>query len=353
MILFLSKFPKTEEDYRDGLFQRVVHVDYLLNDFEKIYLTASPYRYFKKAYKINKDENRIIIECNLLLHISLILKLFSKANTVYVHSIHNLLYLFFFFKIFKKKYILDLHGLVPEEFAMQKDFKRVYIFSYIEKYIYNNLTFTIGVTEKMINFYKKKYPNSSVEYITYPILPNNFTNITEAEINIAKKSAKICFIYSGNLQVWQNIDLMLDNIKKLAQNKNYFFQILTGEVDLMKTKFLEKNIAMDNIDIRGVQTHELAEYYKKAHYGFILRDDIAVNNVACPTKLVEYLNYGIVPIVLSEEIGDFKEMGYESVFVDSTANSFHKTKSLKNIQIIEKLYEKSEHTKILFKQIVQ
>lgn len=51
--------------------------------------------------------------------------------------------------------------------------------------------------------------------------------------------------------------------------------------------------------------------YQTAHYGFVLRDDITVNNVACPTKLVEYLQYGILPILLTPNIGDFAARGME------------------------------------------
>ena len=46
-----------------------------------------------------------------------------------------------------------------------------------------------------------------------------------------------------------------------------------------------------------------------AHY--LIQFDIVVNRVACPTKLVEYMFYGITPIVLSKEIDDYNELGYE------------------------------------------
>ncbi|WP_312761387.1 glycosyltransferase [Epilithonimonas sp.] len=351
MILFLSKYPQTEEDFRDGLYQRVIHIDSLFEGKKKVYLFTSPYRFFKKTYIAETDQNRVIIRCNLILHIGLILNLYRKSKTIYIHSIHNLLYQFMFFKIFNRKYVLDLHGLVPEEFLLEGDRKRSIIFGALEKYIYNNLKFVIGVTQRLVNHYQKKYPFANTEYIVYPILPNNLEDISDEEIKMATNADIVNFIYSGNLQAWQNIDFMIDNIKLISNNQQYFFQILTGEVEEMKNKFLDKNIDMSNIDIRGVRADELAAYYKKAHYGFVLRNDIPINNVACPTKLVEYMNYGIVPIVLSDEIGDFKSMGYESLSVNNISENILSQKSLRNIEIIKELYKESSKIKTLIKNL--
>lgn len=61
---------------------------------------------------------------------------------------------------------------------------------------------------------------------------------------------------------------------------------------------------------------ELNKEYKESHYGFILREDLIVNRVACPTKLIEYLAMGIVPIVDFEKIGDFSDFGMKYVRLD-------------------------------------
>lgn len=340
MILFLSKYPTTNEEFRDGFFQRVLNIDELFFNQEKVYLAVSPYRYFKKSYLVQKD-NRIVIRCNLLLHIVLIIRFFSQANIIYIQSIHNILYSFLFIKFFKKKYLLDLHGLVPEEFEMFKDYRRAKIFNAIEKLIYNDLDYVVGVTNKLINFYQIKYPKAKAKYIIYPILPNNLTEITEIELKEVCQDSKVNFIYSGNLQPWQNIDLMIYHIKRLSGCDNYFFQILTGNTGEMKKKFINADIDMSHIDIRGVNANELDIYYKKAHYGFILREDVPVNNVACPTKLIEYMNYGIVPIVLSEDIGDFVSMGYEKLEIVNISSCLKPKKSKRNIEIIKNIYQES------------
>lgn len=351
MILFLSKYPTTEEEFRDGFFQRVLNIDQLFCDRKKVYLSVSPYKNFKRYFVIQND-NRIILKCNLFLHFHLIIKYFREANLVYIQSIHNILYLFLFIKIFRNKYVLDLHGLVPEEFKMFKDYTRALIFNSLEGFIYTEIDYVVGVTNKLINFYSNKYPKAKAQYIVYPILPNNLTDITETELNTAvHQDSKINFIYSGNLQPWQNIDLMVQYIKKIGHFDNYFFQILTGQIEEMKKKIIDAGINLDNVDIRGVSSDELEIYYKRSHYGFILRDDVAVNNVACPTKLMEYMNYGIIPIVLSENIGDFKSMNYERLQIENLSSSIKARKSEKNISISKKIYFESNKTKQIIQEL--
>lgn len=81
----------------------------------------------------------------------------------------------------------------------------------------------------------------------------------------------------------------------------------------------------------------------KRYYVFVLRDDILVNQVACPTKIVEYLNYGIKPIVLSEKIGDFKEYGYEYIFINQLDGGIYLGKSRKNIDVIRHIFESNRY----------
>lgn len=94
---------------------------------------------------------------------------------------------------------------------------------------------------------------------------------------------------------------------------------------------------MSHVSIKTVSSDQVAEYYKRAHLGFVLRDDVLVNRVACPTKLIEYLGSGVVPIIVSSKIGDFRELGYQYV----TYNRFISGKKLsykKYIKAVETNY---------------
>lgn len=134
---------------------------------------------------------------------------------------------------------------------------------------------------------------------------------------------------------------MIEVIKKIYHNTDYHFYILTGELKQMQEKFVKASFDdIQRVTIDSFPPDKLHLVYSICHYGFVLRDDIAVNNAACPTKLVEYMNYGSVPIVLSDIIGDFKEYGYDRISVEDMGY-LSSYKSLKNIRIIKKIKQKN------------
>lgn len=350
MILFLSKYPQTPEEYRDGFYQRVENIDNFYKDDERVYLKASLTKNWK--LKITQDKLQRNIECNLFLHFFLICSLFRKSSMVYIQSIYNAFNLIFFIICIKNIYILDLHGVVPEELNLQN--KKIYakLYSCAEKILMNNVQICVAVTNYMVKYFKDKYPKSRVEYLVYAILPSHLKSFKL--ISEEQKDTKVEIIYSGNMQIWQNIDLMLKSIK-MIDDERINFTILTGEPVKFSKKVLEFGIPRNRIKVLSVKPDELEGYYIKSNYGFVLRDDIIVNKVACPTKIIEYLNYGIIPIVLSEKIGDFNELGYEFISIEQLNSNIVKKKSIRNIEIVNKILEKNsfdlreEISKILIK----
>lgn len=335
MILFLSPYPQDDADFRDGYFQRIVSIDKFYNGEERTYLNVSLFGNLNK--KIVRDGLKTQISYNIFLHCFSIFILFRKSSLVYIQSIYNAIYLIFYILFFDKFYVLDLHGVVPEELAMKNKKIHTKIASLVEKALFHKIQICIAVTNRMVKHYMNKYPNSKSHYIVYAILPNHINKTVKYNFE-EQASEKIEIIYSGNAQVWQNIDLMLQVIKSNISNK-INFTILTGEPDKINHKLKENGIDLSLIHVKSVKPEELKDYYLKSNYGFVLRDDILVNRVACPTKIIEYLAYGIHPIVLSEKIGDFEEYGYEYIFLNQLNDTLPVVKSMKNVEVIEKLFE--------------
>lgn len=334
VILFLSKYPELDEEYRDGFYQRVENIDNFFSEDERIYLNVSLFKNLN--FKSIQHNNRLQVSCNLFLHFFYILRAFKKSNLVYIQSIYNALNLILFIIFFNKRYILDLHGVVPEELVMQGKIFKSKIFNIVERILFKKIDIAIAVTNAMANHFSKKYKNAKCHFIIYAILPSHLKS-SNIEPGL---SSKIEVIYSGNTQVWQNIDIMLKIIKNnLYENINY--TILTGDLNGFRDKLISSDIDLNKITLKSVSPNELEQYYKQSNYGFILRDDILVNNVACPTKIIEYLNYGIIPVVLSENIGDFKELGYEFLNVNDFNINIAKRKSEKNIEVIECIYNQN------------
>ncbi|MGJ1291962.1 hypothetical protein [Sphingobacterium multivorum] len=336
MILFLADYPQGEV-VKEGMSQRILNIDSFHSDYERVYLCVSPFRY-KRLRKQKISDKITLYHCNSIIHFFTIIRLFRKASKVYIHSVYNVLPSFPYISSINNKYILDLHGVVPEENALVGLKFRSSVFNKCEQLIFSKSNTTIiTVTDSMREHFEKKYTGNKVKFIKYIIFPNNLKQYVGG---VAAIDNKVHIVYSGNLQKWQNIDLMLDTMENMMRNKNYVFHLLTGESEELNRLVLERIGHSERISIRSLHPSQLGEVYSQCHYGFVLRDDIIVNNVACPTKIIEYMNYGIVPIVLNDNIGDFKSYGYERVTVDCVNNLVPK-KSTLNVDIIQRM--KSEN----------
>ena len=193
----------------------------------------------------------------------------------------------------------------------------------------------VAVSNQMIEFYKSKYPEIRTRFINLPIFSSNLI-----ENQTRNYDGKLNIVYSGGSHKWQNVDLMVETINKIIDD--FDITILTPDIEIFKDKLSKYNI-QDKVTIKQVEPNMVKEEYKKAHLGFILRDDIIVNKVACPTKLVEYLSCGVIPIVLQPEIGDFNYLGYSYILNDDLVQGKIPDKeALKqmcenNYRVIEKL----------------
>lgn len=345
-IVFIAEYPN-KDTLKEGMSQRMAAVDNQFKTDKRLYLFVS-HRFFIKKQLYILEDGVMQYKCNLFFHFFFIMKLLIRSRFVYFHSIQNVLPVFpcLWFLSKDKKLVLDIHGVVPEEHAFAGHKFKALLYGVVEQFLFKSVSVGISVTDAMSRHYKNKYPTSSVQLITYPILPSNILALNDTEISDSYDK-KIHIIYSGNLQPWQNIDLMLNVIEKQLSS-NVVYTILTGSPEQMKARLASRNLGHEqNVFVDSVAPEELYLYYKKAHYGFILRDDIAVNRVACPTKLVEYMFYGIKPIVKSRNIGDFLKMDYE--YLDLTNFSIatlNIEKSAKNISIIASIKNKSKDINI-------
>lgn len=320
MIVFISNYPIGDET-KEGMAQRILSIDDASKAQERVYLNLS----FKKNWKRKEKKfNGIsILSLNSFLHLFAILSYLIKADYIYIHSIFNYLRVSHvsLFLIFKKV-ILDFHGVVAEELRFEKLYLKSIFFQIIEIFAVVSSWKFIYVTHSMKEYLESKY--FWIKYkksVVLPIVPQNAYVEDVNEINLLKEKYNILdkdivFIYSGNLQKWQNIDLMLESVKKICQLSYTKFIFLVNDIENMQKKLVAYGLDnYKNIYIESVAKDKLGVFYSIATYGFILRDFHILNRVSNPTKLSEYLMYGIVPVVLSDEIGDYKKYGYENIFI--------------------------------------
>ena len=348
-IIVFSNYPIGELQ-KDGMFQRVKAIDTELTDAHRIYLSVSQTKFWKKSYyKISDDVE--LYRFNIFVHFFHVMRFIRNNKYFYIHSVHNFVSVCLF--SFKHKILtLDLHGVVPQEnLFLSPTFKgKIWskIYACAERKAFKKCSNFIYVSEEMMKFYKSLYPFAKdKKHIVKPIYPKNVFKVSDNAYDSKLKrelgilTDDTVFIYSGNTQRWQNVDLMIDFINKRS-TRNSFFIILTGEKEKFKFMLEEKIV---NKDVRyclaSVKPEELNSYYSISNYGFIIRDEHILNKVAAPTKLTEYLYYGIIPIVKYEQLGDAYLYNYEHVKYDDNDYIFTSRKSKKNKEVALAMFKAS------------
>lgn len=339
MILFLAQYPYAGQE-QEGMNQRIIAMDDHFADRSRSYLFISHRQYWRRKKREIKPGVQHYY-CNTFLHFFFILSLLRRADQYYVHSVVHvlafLLYLPFFSR--KKRLIWDVHGVAPEEQTLAGNATRAKQYALCERVLMKRAQVAICVTDRMVVHYKQKYPWAHITYQVYGILPAHLLQ-DAYELAPVQPSDIVNVIYSGNTQRWQHITLMLQCIRE-HRAPHIHYTILTGDLQGMRQQLKEAGLEHEpTITLAKVAAHELKSYYSRAHYGFILRDDIAVNQVACPTKMVEYLYYGMVPIVKSADIGDFKALGYEYISYRDFSKQVNPVKSRVNHELAKQLLQK-------------
>lgn len=315
-ILIIGRIPDKQNE-QDGMIQRELAIDNLLSAYNRVYVeNIIPELFYLKFPR--KHIQNFLYCCNNKLKClkNKKVKLFKfttkkniytlceNAKKIYIHSLYSLNNINDrnFLEKFKDKIIIDIHGCVVEELEFYNQEKSIIQnMQNLESEYFTSVNTLIAVSNSMIKFYKNKYPQIKTNFIILPIF-----NLFDYKKNTNNNKLKI--IYSGGTAKWQNIDLMTNVIKKLYTQ--YDITILTPDIETFKQKLGDND---DRIEIKTVPSNELYKEYQTADLGFILRDDINVNKVACPTKLIEYLQFGIIPIVKHPAIGDFAELNYSYI----------------------------------------
>lgn len=301
MLLFLADDPAANE--RDGMAQRIQWIDEQFGDAERVLLRISLKGCFRRKRQA-RSPLLSVEELNLFLHFPHLLRLAKRSRFVYVHSCGNALrgLPLYFLGV---RMITDLHGVVPEEMQVNGQRWMSRIFALTERIVVRRSAALVFVTHAMRQHFEEKYGRGALarSYII-PIL-----NKCDPKREYARDPRLV--IYAGGLQPWQRVNEMLDAVA--ACQARFRFLFLTGEPDKLRAQLRERGLT--GVDVDSVLATKIPDYLQTASLGFILRDDSIINRVACPTKLVEYLRFGVVPIVEEPHIGDFSELGYQYVLV--------------------------------------
>ena len=309
----------TTENERDGYIQRIKRVDeevfdgyqrvYFLEDGkrnERIDATVVDDQHYFITYNSHDPEQRKIVFamaelCGLLYIHSINRFMTDSVNVEMCQLLNN----------DKIKTIWDVHGSVPEEYQLYGSEMGKQIGDELESFFYHHVDVIVVVNNAMKKHLTYKHGSCNARFIVLPIFNIDVTKQYDTSgISVRHDADRAVVVYAGGVQKWQNIELMQAIMDKTADRYDYkMFVPNPAEFNAMWKNRKAKNVTVDS-----KSPEALALEYMGCGYGFVLRDPIVVNQVACPTKIIEYIQYGIVPIMKTAEIGDFLELGME--FVD-------------------------------------
>lgn len=239
-----------------------------------------------------------------------------------------------FFRIWlknPKQYIINWYqGIVPEEaMCMFEDslskYARKYLWRFLEYFSLCMAKGNIFVSEAMLSHYQHIYEYDKSNYCIMPC----FNQELDLRLFTAEKYATPSFVYAGSLSRWQCIDRTLLLFKDI--------HALFPQATLtLLTKEKEKAISLCHkygvkAEIKFVASSELQQVLGAYKYGFIVRDDIAVNNVATPTKMNSYMAAGVIP-VYSDVINDFQTVFRDLKYVVSFTGEKEALSKIKKIE---------------------
>ena len=335
-ILIIAEYP--EHNQREGMRQRILSIDKEFEGKKRTYLSLAKFGNIKATRKIIEEGAIEYFQLNILLHYNKIKRIIAEFDYIYIHSVENFTNALLF-NLRNKNVTWDVHGVVPEEFEFMGSRLKYLYYGWCEKKLAKIVTNIIVVSNEMKQYYLEKYPLLAEKKIYLkPIYSTNVFRGTDKEAleklrsDLRIKEDDTVFIYSGNVQKWQNVEQTIKICSEIARD-NYFFIFLTGALNEVKDMIMKVPNNKMRYLVTSVKPSELCEYYEISNYGFILRDEHLLNRVAAPTKLVEYLYYGLTPIVKSERVGDALSLGYEYIKSNKIPEYLRAIKSEKNRQV--------------------
>lgn len=210
----------------------------------------------------------------------------------------------------KYKFIFDCHGTEPDEYYLYRHNALGKIislgFKTLELLVVRRSNAIVTVTNKQFERWKV-----TKKHVILPMLPgqhffdnNNYRILRRNEMNIPNDA--LVFVYSGNNQKWQMCGETLKLFADLElRNPNLFLVIYTQAIDFFEK--LIKECKIKNALVKNIDYNDVPSYLDAGDFGFCLRDNSIINQVASPTKVMEYLARNVKPI-LSNHVGDFSEV---------------------------------------------
>lgn len=209
----------------------------------------------------------------------------------------------------RRNFIYWYQGITPEEvFLMSGQKWKYYVNSYIEKLSLKIVKYKIGVSKYLFEHFENKY-KMKIDGKTVFIMPCFNSEINEESFKTPGKYEKNIFCYAGGTQVWQGFDKILQIYAEIEKKReDVFLKVYSKDIESAKRMIDIAKLKHYSVDC--VPQSKMNQALADCKFGFIIRDDNIINNVATPTKLGTYLANGVIPI-FSSTIHSFSDLAHD------------------------------------------
>lgn len=190
-------------------------------------------------------------------------------------------------------------GLAAEESYMRNGSQtRFRIIKTVSKYALMRADLTFVVSNAMREYYQEEYGVALDKTVVMPC----FNEEVDDALPLGQRNGNV-FLYAGGLAPWQCFEETVDLYRSIEERvEDASFLVLVK--DRERAERILEAAGVRRYEIDYVNQKQLKSRIQGVSYGFCLREDNPVNNVATPTKLSTYVANGIIPIC-SEAIIDF------------------------------------------------
>lgn len=209
-------------------------------------------------------------------------------------------------KLLNIKFIVELNGIAANH---NKIHKKNTIFSKIVEMIEStsmrNADYSVAVTKGIALYIEKNYRVHSSKIITV----TNGVNISKykkieneyyIKSNLLNVDSNNILIYSGTIERWQGVDLIIKVAKNIYKKRKDFKVIIIGNGSLeedIKCKIHEEQLTSVIIMLKELQEYELVKYLSIATVGLLpIYCDEKISHDLSPMKLYTYLSMSL-PVI--------------------------------------------------------
>lgn len=256
------------------------------------------------------------------------LKAFIRGTTnkdqIYTRSFSDYLYLLPL-QLLGRKLIYDFRGFASyESYYRNNSLIKFLIIFFIEFICYISASYVFTVSNKFRDVLKKKFFFKRNIHVVPCLISQDNISIKEVSDSNSK------FVFIGSLNHWQKIDTIINIFNNINFNGKYTLSIITNDLELAG-----KHIGSEYQHISCFKLDKIAikDILKNYDYGFLIRDNILLNNVSSPIKFLEYCASGVIPI-LSDNIGDYSKIVEDNNIGIVLKDSDNLEDMLKNIESI-------------------